>query len=158
MCSNREEQFIEDFLDRARYVEKRSGDIQFVLEKHFLSKRARDTFRNPTIEHILPKKPSQNYLNELLAFFGSKPEYDKEKNKIGNLTILEECENSSKDVSNLPFSSKTNSYTESGRKAHLEIMDFDFFNDPKTSIVFRGQKIAREIYGTFIKSLETGKF
>ncbi|MBU4479935.1 HNH endonuclease family protein, partial [Patescibacteria group bacterium] len=134
---NQEKNFKDKFIEKAKYREGNSGDIQFILERYILSKKGPKSFKEPTIEHIISRS--------------------KEKlNQIGNLTIFEKSINSK-----LPedFKSKTPFYVESKYSEHGEIIEkYNFEKNYIKCIDRRGEDIAEEVYVIFINMLKTGKY
>ena len=155
LCINQETQFVDKLLSKMRYIEGKSGDIQFILEKYLYYKGGASKFARPTIEHIIPQDESDPILKK---FKCDKKEILKKIHQLGNLTILEESDNSSKNEFNKPFSDKKSLYKQNIFIANKNILKYSFEEDPEKAIQRRGEDLAMIIYKIFIEALETGKW
>lgn len=155
LCINQEFQFIDKLLNKIRYIEGKSGDIQFILEKYLYYKGGSAKFARPTIEHIIPQDDSDPILEK---FKCDKKDIFKKIHQLGNLTILEESENSSRSEFNKPFEEKKNFYKHNIFTGNKDILNYSFEADPEKAIQRRGEDIAASIYKIFIEALETGKW
>ncbi len=155
LCSDRQE-FIESFLDKIKYKEGKSGDVQFILQKLINNKQPEIEYINPTIEHIIPREPEGEYKKLLESQFKKYKTLKYELDKIGNLTILDKKSNGS--IENTPFVDKKGMYESSGFVVNQEINRYDFENDPQDAIKKRGRDISTEIYDIFLSALNSGKF
>ncbi|MBS3922936.1 MAG: DUF262 domain-containing protein [Nitrosarchaeum sp.] len=155
LCEKQEVQFVKKTTDKIKFFEKKSGDVQFVLEKFLYNKGGSKKFESPTIEHIIP----QNEKDEIYKKFScDKKEINKLVNSIGNLTILEKEDNSGTGKFNQPFFDKFPLYSNELFIGNKEIANFDFKNNPQEAIKLRGEYIARELYAIFLITLKTGKW
>jgi len=158
LCNNQQQQFVESFLFKTKYRKGSSGDIQFALEQYLYHFGPGLSYSKPTIEHIIPQRPDiPSKKKILLQFNGDSTLFRKKIHEIGNLTILEKTTNSDKNNDNLPFAKKKVNYTKTNFKANSRILDYNFDTDPLVAINLRGEHLAKDIYGIFLKSLETGK-
>ncbi|HRH30856.1 MAG TPA: DUF262 domain-containing HNH endonuclease family protein [Candidatus Paceibacterota bacterium] len=155
LCINQEAQFKKKLMDKIKYIEGKSGDVQFILEKYLYYKGGANKFARPTIEHIIPQDDSDPILKK---FKCDKKDIVKKIHQLGNLTILEEGENSSKDEFNKPFSEKKNLYKKSIFKGNQNILEYPFENRPEEAIYDRGEEIASTVYKIFLEAIETGKW
>lgn len=155
LCVNQEAQFKNKLLDKIKYIEGKSGDVQFMLEKYLYFKGGASKFARPTIEHIIPQDDSDPIINK---FKCDKKEITKKIHQLGNLTILEEGENSSKDEFNKPFSEKKSLYKKNIFKGNQNILEYPFENNPEQAIYDRGEEIASTVYKIFLEAIETGKW
>ncbi len=156
LCVGQEQQFIENFNDRVKYVEGKSGDIQFVLEKIIYKEGGINKFAEPTIEHIIPQDGTDSVFKK---FKSSKDEAYKKIHSIGNLTVVEKTENSSKSIFNQHLKEKIPHYKNHQVTLNQKIVkDYDFLNDPDSSIKKRGDQISKLIYNLFLNTIKTGKW
>ena len=154
LCENQESHFQQNLLEKIKYTEGKSGDIQYILEKYlYYKQKGAGKFAKPTIEHIVPQDNSDEIFKK---FNCDKKEIIKKINQIGNLTILEESENSS--VFNKPFSEKKSSYRKHLFVGNQNILDYSFQIQPEEAIQKRGEEIAVVLYKIFLAALETGKW
>lgn len=141
LCKGFEEEFVEAFLQKVKYRKGgKNGDIQFVLEKYLYSMEGPNKFREPTIEHIISQSSKKDFVHQL-----------------GNLTILEEIENSKK-YSNKKYSEKKKFYPKDKYEGNRLITVYSFDKKPEEAISKRGDDIARSVYKMFLGVVETGKW
>ena len=143
LVDNQSEIFQEKFLEKIKYVEGKSGDLQFILEQYVYSKPGSPkAYDKPTVEHIINQK-YKNVKNKKIL------------DQLGNLTIFERDDNAS-----LPdnINEKLLEYKNSAYPEHLEIVEnYDFLNKYEESINKRGRDMAKKIYEIFMDILRTGK-
>jgi hypothetical protein len=140
LVSRSKDVFEENFLQKTIYRGSQNGDIQFILERYIFSKGEPWSFKEPTIEHMISQKLSDEKIIQT----------------IGNLTIFEKSVNSK-----LPdkFKDKVQFYTASPYPEHKEIVSKYWFDKNYTkSINARGKDIAKDVYDIFMKMLQTGKY
>lgn len=155
LCVNQEAQFKKKLTDKVKYIEGKSGDIQFILEKYLYYRGGASKFARPTIEHIIPQDDSDPILKK---FKCEKKDIIKKIHQLGNLTILEEADNSSKGEFNKPFSEKKNLYKKNIFTGNQNILEYPFENNPEEAINERGEEIASIVYKIFLEAIETGKW
>ena len=155
LCKNQKPQFIKAITEKMKYIESKSGDVQFILERYIYSKENTIKFKNPTIEHIIPQDEKDDIYKK---FSCGKKDIYKLVNNIGNLTILEKGENSSKGKYNKPFSEKYPIYLQNIFSVNKEISNYNFSNNPEDAIKSRNSDISGDLYTIFIKALKTGKW
>jgi len=155
LCSKQTDNFIETFLPKTKYNQGKSGDIQFILQRFLYSGSQVESHRKPTIEHIIPQKPSKNYKKILLKNFGSQIEFKDGIHRIGNLTILEKTDQGK--YENKAFKDKAKIYKNDVFKENQNIIKYNFDKDPSYAIEKRGEYVIKRIYELFLNSLKTGK-
>lgn len=153
LCRNHKDNFKQRLLQRWRYKEGRSGDIQFVLEKYLYHFGKPRSFKAPTIEHIISQAAEQKMLKNGAA----KKEALDILHSLGNLTVLEKQENS-EDYQDKPFKQKKPLYKRSLFKANNKICEYKFDTSPQIAVEKRGAEVADKIYDIFMRTLETGKW
>ena len=154
LCENKEIDFIEKFGTSIKYVGGNTVGIQFVLEKYIYYYGPGSKFALPTIEHIVPQEKSDS----IYRLFNDEKEAHKLIHKVGNLTILEQPENSSESEFNQEFVIKYPLYSKHLFKANKNIKRYNFDADPKLAIEKRTEDIAKAIYPIFTLALERGKW
>jgi len=98
---------------QARYVLVKIEDSLAETELHSCLRN------NPSLEHILPKSPSEDIKTSLKE--EGVCDYSDILNRLGNLTLLSKKDNSR--LSNLPFLEKRTFYIEDGLKINLPIIE-----------------------------------
>ncbi len=154
LCLEQKESFVSRLLERIKFVEGKSGEVQFILEKLIYVKGGGGKFMEPTIEHIIPQDKS----DKIHTKFVDGDEALRLIHSLGNLTILEKSENSDKTKFNQELSAKFPLYKDNTYCFNKEINSYPFESDPRDAIKLRGKKIAMEIYDIFLKTIETGKW
>jgi hypothetical protein len=153
LCSKQENAFSDALIQRIKYVKGRSGDVQFLLEK-FTYLSGGTYIKKPTVEHIIPQDES----DPVYSLFEDTPENMRLIHTIGNLTILEEDENSDTTKFNQVFHIKAKLYKQHAANANKAIDSYGFDLDPVAAIKKRSRDVASEIYNMFLHTLESGKW
>jgi len=131
--------FAEKYMEKTKYRQGLSGDIQFSLERYIFSKKGPAAFKDPTIEHIINQKEEKNSI----------------VNELGNLTVFEKSINSKMPDN---FKDKIKFYKDSPYSEHRGIIvEYKFNKNYKEAIRLRGSDIAENLYDIFWNILITGK-
>lgn len=154
LCEKQEEQFINKITEKVKFIEGKSGDIQFILEKYLYAKGGGGKFAKPTIEHIIPQDISDKIFKK---FKCDKKEVFRKIHELGNLTILEQEENSNIKKFNQQFSKKKDLYKKHIFVENRNILEYGFSTDPELAITERGKDLAKDIYKIFLNLLKNGK-
>jgi hypothetical protein len=156
LCKDQEKAFKKNLMQKSKYIQGKSGDLQFILEKYLYFKGGPDKFRKPTIEHIIPQNFSTDVLKKM---GGDKKETKKIINQLGNLTILEERQNSSQsDFGDKPFKEKKIFFKKDLFIGNKKLLSYDFEDEPEKAILKRGEVVAGDLYKIFMYALETGRW
>ena len=155
ICLDQKDQFIKNFTARAKYIEGKSGDIQFVLEKLAYKLGGVNKFAEATIEHIVPQDDSDKVFSR---FKLDSNEVYRLIHQIGNLTIIERRENSDRGLFNQSLDNKLQNYKKHYAKINHSILKYKFPLDPEFAIKERGIDISGQIYDLFMNTLKTGKW
>ncbi len=152
ICESERDNFKKKFIEKAKYKESKSGDIQYVLENYLYYLGGANKFKKATIEHIIAKSLG----NDDIKRFEDKKRAKELIHSIGNLTILEEDENGS--LQDKPYSQKENFYKKSIWKGNKKIVNYSFSEDPQKAITRRAEDIASDVFDSFLKILKEGKW
>lgn len=155
LCSDQKEQFIKNFIARVKYIDGKSGDIQFILERLAYKMGGVNKFAEATIEHIVPQDDSDPVFKK---FKSDSDEVYRLIHQIGNLTIVERSENSDIKMFNQCLELKFANYKKHYAKINQAIEKYGFLSDPELAIRKRGQYVAGEVFDLFIDTLKTGKW
>ena len=155
LCRDQEKAFKANLLEKTKYIEGKSGHIQFILEKYLYYKGEPEKFSKPTIEHIIAQDLSAGMIKSL---GGDRKLAVKLIHQLGNLTILERRKNSGEEFSNLPFKDKVPSYKKDLFIGNQDIVKYSFDSEPAAAINKRGGDLASIIYKIFLNALKTGKW
>jgi hypothetical protein len=155
LCEHQEYKFKENILKKLKYIEGKSGDIQFILEKYLYCKGGPEKFARPTIEHIVPQDDTDPVFKKFKL--GNKETY-RLIHQIGNLTVIERSENSDKNLFNQNLHLKFPLYKRHQAKMNKIIYKYAFLSDPESSIAKRGENISGQVFDLFMDTLKTGKW
>lgn len=155
LCSDQKEQFIKNFVERTKYIEGRSGDIEFVLSRLAYKMGGVNKFAYPTIEHIVPQDDTDPVFKK---FKLDNKETYRLIHQIGNLTVIERSENSDKNLFNQNLHLKFPLYKKHQAKMNKIIDKYAFLSDPESSIEKRGENISGQVFDLFMDTLKTGKW
>jgi hypothetical protein len=155
LCEKQEDQFVKNILEKVKFIEGKSGDIQFILEKYLYYKGGPGKFAKPTIEHVIPQDISDPIFKK---FKCEKKDALRKIHELGNLTILEEDENTSKNKFNQVFSKKKSLYKKHAFPGNRDMLSYGFETDPEVAIEERGKAVVADIYTVFLNALRTGKW
>lgn len=154
LCEHKEVDFTEKVSSSLKYVGGNTIGIQFLLEKYIYFYGPGSKFALPTIEHIIPQEKS----DPVYKLFEDSLEAHRQIHKIGNLTILEQRENTSVSEYNQEFEIKYPLYSAHIFKVNKSIKKYRFDQDPKLAIDKRSAEISSELYNIFMYALERGKW
>lgn len=93
-----------------------NGSVKFILEELNNEKISYKEYKNLQVEHIYSRTPNFSVLD-----YGFDENYDYEKNRIGNLSLIEEALNKSSSVRNNPPINKVDGYLKSNVKIMRDI-------------------------------------
>ncbi len=155
LCIDQKEQFIKNFFDRIKYIEGKSGDIQFVLERVAYKMGGVNKFAEATIEHIVPQDDTDPVFKN---FKLDNDEVYRLIHQIGNLTVMERSENSDRNIFNQNLVLKFPNYKKHYAKINQAVDKYNFLSDPESAIKKRGQNIASQAFDLFMDTLKTGKW
>lgn len=93
-----------------------NGSVKFILEELNNENLTYEKYKNLQIEHIYSRTPNFSVLD-----YGFDENYDYEKNRIGNLSLIEESLNKSSSVRNNPPINKVDGYLKSNIKMMRDI-------------------------------------
>jgi uncharacterized protein with ParB-like and HNH nuclease domain len=153
LCDKQEAAFVDSFVSKTKYVKGKSGDLQYVLERLAFAKGG--TFiKKPTVEHIIP----QDINDPIYKLFKNDQEPLKVIHSIGNLSLLEEDENSDVTKFNQEFELKKDLYKKHTNALNKNISKYKFDVDPAKAVKIRGEVISSEVYSIFLSALRSGKW
>jgi hypothetical protein len=153
LCDKQKQAFTDSLIQRIKYVKGKSGDVQFLLEK-YIYLCGGTYIKKPTVEHIIP----QDTTDPIYKTFQNSQENMKLIHSLGNLTILEEDENSDTNKFNQTFDIKKDLYKNHSSNANKIIMQYKFKKEPLQAILDRGSDMSSEIYDMFLYTLSSGNW